>query len=128
MGKVKRDVESQCWINIRSQTDPEPHPAAKRLGQPSHLAFRGVGTLMAVLVLELQKQVHGGLTVFGLAPEASCVHLPFDGGVPVILHSIVCPAGANRGLLSPSPTAHVPTGTSLISPELSSTPVHERPT
>lgn len=72
-------------------------------------------TLVAVLLLELQQQVHGGLAVFGLVQEASRVHLPFDGGVPVILHSIVRPARAHGGPLSPSPVARVPPGTSLTS-------------
>lgn len=85
----------------------------RRLGQPSHLALCRVGTLTAVLVLELHQQVHGGLAVLGLAQEASRVHLPLDGGVPVILHSIVCPAGAKSGPLNPSPTACVPLGMPL---------------
>lgn len=88
------------------------HPSA--VAKPSrapaaHLAFRGGGTLAAVLVLQLQQQVHGGLAVSGLTQEASRVHLPLDSGVPVILHSIVCPAGAN-GTFDPSSVAHPPPG------------------
>lgn len=76
-------------------------PLAKPSGAPAHLAFRG-GRTLAVLVLQLQQQVHGGFAVSGLTQEASRVHFPLDGGVPVILHSIVCPAGANRGPLTPA--------------------------
>lgn len=49
-----------------------------------------------VLVLKFQKQVDR-LAVSGLIWEASCVYLPLDGGVPVILHSIVRPVGKHRG-------------------------------
>lgn len=93
------------------------HPSApSAVAKPSqaplptaHLAFRGGGTLAAVLVLQLQQQVHGGLAVSGLTQEASRVHLPLDSGVPVILHSIVRPAGAN-GTFDPSPVARAPPG------------------
>lgn len=98
---------------INPTNQPGARPVAGQPPQPSHLAFRGAAALGALLVLELQQQVHGGLAVFGLAQEASCVHLPFDGGIPVILHSIVCPAGANEGPLNPE--ACVPSITSLTS-------------
>ena len=93
------------------------HPSApSAVAKPSqallptaHRAFRGGGTLAAVLVLQLQQQVHGGLAVSGLTQEASRVHLPLDSGVPVILHSIVRPAGAN-GTSDPSSVAHAQPG------------------
>lgn len=49
---------------------------------------------MLILVLKFQEQVDG-LAVSGLVWETSRVYFPFDGGVPVILHSIVCPVGRN---------------------------------
>lgn len=79
------------------QTDPpgiEPEP---RL--PTHLAFHRLDTLVLILVLKFQEQVDG-LAVSGLVWETSRVYLPFDGGVPVILHSIVRPVGRNPGPLS----------------------------
>lgn len=105
-------------------TNPERRPEAEHLGAP-HLAFRRVDTLVAVLVLELQQQVHGGLAVLGLVQEASRVHLPFDGGVPVILHSIVRPAGTHKGPVSPGPMARLSLGTPLTSLGRAATSVNE---
>lgn len=81
-------------------------PLAKPSGAPAHLAFRG-GRTLAVLVLQLQQQVHGGFAVSGLAQEASRVYLPLDGGVPGILHSILCPPWQHLGDLSPAVAQHL---------------------
>lgn len=56
---------------------------------------------MLILVVELQEQVDR-LAVSGLVWETPRVYFPFDGGVPVILHSIVRPVGGNPGPLKGS--------------------------
>lgn len=107
-GRAGVDGMASDTCEIKPTRPSTPSAVAKPSRAPlpaAHLAFRGGGTLAAVLVLQLQQQVHGGLAVSGLTQEASRVHLPLDSGVPVILHSIVCPAGAN-GTFDPSSVAH----------------------
>lgn len=100
---MKRKEQALNEMVLDEHTTRQTQNQALRLSglrPPPHLVFHRAGTLEAVLVLKLQQQVHRGLAVFRLTQEATGVHLPFDGGVPVILHSIVCPVGANRGPLN----------------------------
>lgn len=54
------------------------------------------GLTLALLVIHLHEQVQR-LGLLSFIEEASRVHLPLDGGVPVILHSIVSPAEKAEG-------------------------------
>ena len=87
------------------KTKQTTHPGTNRAKTAhkatTHLALHGLNALVVILVFKLQEQVEG-LAVPGLVKETSCVYLPFDGGVPVILHSIVRPVGRNAGPLTHS--------------------------
>lgn len=57
---------------------------------------------LLLLVIHLHKEVQR-LGLLGFIEETSRVHFPLDGGIPVILHSIVGPAEAEGN--KPSLTA-----------------------
>lgn len=63
--------------------------------QVQYLALSCCLTL-PLLVIHLHKQVQR-LGLLGFIEETSRVHFPLDGGVPVILHSIVSPAERAEG-------------------------------
>lgn len=85
LGEIGSDDQE---IKQTNQPGTEPRERAPRL--PTHRAFHRLDILLVILVLELQEQVDR-LAVSGLVWEPSRVDFPFDGGIPVILHSIVCP-------------------------------------
>lgn len=59
---------------------------------------------LALLVIHLHEQVQW-LGLLRVVEEAARVHLALDGGVPVILHSIVGPAKQVAEKKTPSGTA-----------------------